>query len=106
MNETLRTAIAVLLMLLTTFTMQSLPLVVCRSSLYKVLPMVMFWVPLQCIADTAWETGNLWDAVREYAVILLPMIAGNILGWVIGLRFRKILDAERAERDTENGSES
>ncbi len=30
-------------------------------------------------------------------VILLPMI----LGWVIGFRFRKILDAERAAEDTE-----
>ena len=106
MNETLRMAIALVLMLLTAFTMQSLPLVLCRSTLYKVIPMVMFWVPLQCIVDTAWETGNLWGAVTEYAVILLPMILGNILGWVIGLRLRKILDDEHAVRDNETKDNS
>lgn len=105
MNETLRQMIALVLMLLVTFTMQSLPLVLCRSTLYKVIPMVMFWVPLQCIVDTAWETGDLWGAVMEYAVILLPMILGNILGWVIGLRFRKILDDERISADADSDEE-
>ena len=61
----------------------------------------MFWVPLQCIVDTAWETGNLWGAVTEYAVILLPMTAGNVLGWVLGLHFRKIVDHEHTAGDTE-----
>ena len=101
MDETLRQAIDMVLMLLMSFTMQSMPLVYSTSTLYKVLPMVMFLLPLQCIANTAWETGNLWEAVSEYAVILLPMILGNLLGWVTGLRFRKILDAERTAGDTE-----
>ena len=106
MNETLRQAIASVLMLLMSFTMQSMPLVFSRSTLYKVLPMVMFLVPLQCISDMAWETGDLFGTAAEYAVILLPMIIGNILGWVIGFRFHKILDAERAAGDTETKDDS
>lgn len=101
MMETIRPILGAVLMLLTAFTMQSLPLILCRGALYKVLPMVMFWVPLQCIADTAYASGQFWEAIMEYLWFLLPMIAGNTLGWVLGLRFRRIIDAERRKADGE-----
>lgn len=103
--EILRNIIALLLMLMTTFVIQSLAVVLCRSALYKVFPMVMFWVPLQCIVETVWLTGNLMEA-SPYFAVLLPMIAGDALGWVIGLRFRKILNAERAAGDISTEDDS
>ena len=97
MEDTTRQIIGAILMFLMAFTMQSLPLILSRGTLYKVLPMVMFLVPLQCIAETAYTSGRFPEAVMDYLVLLLPMIAGNALGWVLGLRFRKIIDAERRE---------
>lgn len=106
MNETLRMVIGVGTLGLMMFTIQSLPLLWERHTFYKILPLVMFLIPLQCIAETAWRHRSLWEAVAEYAVIFLPMIIGNILGWIVGLCFRKILDAERAAGDTETKDDS
>ena len=104
MDEATRRILACSLMFLMTFVMQSLPLVYSRSTLYKVLPLVMFLVPLECIVEMAWDCGDPWEAMTKYAVILLPMIAGNLLGWIVGLRFRKILDNEQMT-DTDPGKE-
>lgn len=106
MNETLRQTIAFSALLLLMFVIQSLPLLRYRSALFKVLPMVMFLLPLELIAHTAWETGSLLNAVTNNLVILLPMIIGDIFGWAIGQWFRKILDAERAAGDTETKDDS
>lgn len=105
MNETLRTTIAATALLLLMFVIQSLPLLRYRSALFKVLPMVMFLLPLELIAYTAWKNGSLRNAVTDNLVILLPMVLGDIFGWTIGQWFRKILDAERAAGDTERGDD-
>ena len=101
MDESVRRVVALVLMFLVPFVIQSLPLVYSRSTLYKVLPLVMFLVPLECIVEMAWDCGDPWEALTKYAVILLPMTAGNILGWVLGLHFRKIVDHEHTAGDTE-----
>lgn len=99
MNEIYRYAVGMLAMFLVIFTAQSLPLILCRGVFYKILPAVMFYVPIRLITDMAWETGDLRGAAAEYCVILLPMVFGEILGWVAGLRFRKLLDDERGTGD-------
>lgn len=102
MDEATRRMVALVLMFLVPFVLQSLPLVYSRSTLYKVLPLVMFLVPLECIVEMAWDCGDPWEALTKYAVILLPMTAGNVLGWVLGLHFRKIVDREHTVHTAED----
>ena len=103
MDEMTRRIFACGLMFLLAFVIQSLPVVYSRSTLHKLLPLLMFWIPLECVVKLAWECGDPWEALTKYGLLLLPMIAGNVLGWVLGLRFRKIIDSERtAEPESDN----
>ena len=86
------------LVFLSAFVFQSLPILLYRKSfLMKILPLAaMLFVSVSCIAEAA-APGYISPGMSfsHWQLIPLPMLLGDITGWILGYRFRHIIDTER-----------
>ena len=88
------------------FTWQSLPLLLCRSNLMKVLPLAMFLVPLTSLMDVYVHSPGLFpETVISWLDLIIPMLIGDIAGWILGFQFRKIIDIEKEICQNESSEE-
>lgn len=101
--------IAVLLFFLLSFTAQSLSTMFRRRGLLmKLLPLVLFIAPLSCIADTArLPIVTLHESALMWMDFLIPVLLGNLIGCITGIRFRHMLDEDRkAAGEASSGGDS
>lgn len=93
---------SVILAFLFGFTFQSFTILLFRRSIFmRIVPLTMFIVPF----------SGIWEVVSHFPYmfvqtlilwldILIPLLLGDILGWIIGFRFKKVFD-EEDERNNE-----
>lgn len=68
-----------------------------RSTLIKILPLGMFIVPISDIWEVVSHFPNLFtQTVFSWLDILIPLVIGDILGWIMGLYFKKLLKQVRS----------
>ena len=67
-----------------------------RNTLIKILPLGMFIVPISGIWEVVSHFPNLFtQTVLSWLDILIPLVIGDILGWIMGLYFKKLLNATK-----------
>jgi len=90
---------SVILVFLVTFTFQSLFILLFkRSILMKISPLAMFIVPISGIWEVISHSPELFaPTLISWLDILIPLLLGNILGWIMGFHFRRIIDKEYKE---------
>ena len=105
----MQTIISVTLAFLIAFAFQSLFILFSRrSALIKFFPLVMFIVPISGIYETAIRHPELFtQTVLSWLDIIIPLVIGEVLGWIMGLYFKKLLKPkQRSERDYENNDKA
>ena len=78
------------------FTLQSLPILLFKDVVFmRLLPLVMLLMPFSGIFEAVNQSPVLFpDTPVSRLGLFIPIFLGNILGWIAGLRFRKIIDRE------------
>ncbi len=78
---------------LISFTFQSLFIIGSgHSTLLKILPLGMFIVPFSAIWEVVSHFPELFtQTVFSWLDLLIPLVIGDILGWIMGLYFKKLL---------------
>ena len=91
--------VSIILGLLNAFTFQSLVILLFKRSIFmKIVPLTMFIVPFSCIWEEVSNSPELFiPTLISWLDILIPLLIGDILGWIMGLHFRKIIDKEHKE---------
>lgn len=90
---------SVILEFLVAFTFQSLTILLFKRSIFiKIIPLAMFIVPFSGIWEVVSNSSELLTSTLiSWLDILIPLLLGNILGWIMGFHFRKIIDKEYKE---------
>lgn len=90
---------SIILVFLIAFTFQSLFILLFkRSTFMKIAPLAMFVVPISGIWEVVSNSPELFtQTLISWLDILIPLLLGNILGWVMGFHFRRIIDKEYKE---------
>ncbi len=93
---------SLILTFLVPFTFQSLTILLFkRSILMKIAPLAMFIVPISGIWEVVSNSPELFtQTLISWLDILIPLLLGDILGWIMGFHFRKIVDKEYKEMIT------
>ena len=95
----MKNIIFLVLVFLIAFTLQSLTVMLCkRSLLMKILPLALFIVPVSGIWEVVSQSPELFTSTLiSWLDILIPLLLGDILGWIMGFHFRKIIAKEYKE---------
>ncbi len=90
---------SIILVFLIAFTFQSLfTLLFKRSTFMKIAPLSMFVVTISGIWEVVSHFPELFtQTLISWLDILIPLLLGNILGWIMGFHFRNIIDKEYKE---------
>ena len=96
-----------------TFALQSLTILLFKHSTFmRIVPLGMFLVPFPEITSVIIGIPELISPellappLIPRLVILLSILIGDILGWVMGFYFRKIIDKEHKEMIAKYAEES
>ena len=87
---------SVILAFLLGFTFQSFTILLFRRSIVmRIVPLTMFIVPLCEIWEVVSHFPDMFaQTLILWLDILIPLLLGDILGRIIGFRFKKVLDEE------------
>lgn len=90
---------SVILVFLVAFTFQSLTILLFKRSIFmRIVPLSMFIVPFSGIWEVVSNSPELLTpTLISWLYILIPLLIGDILGWIMGFHFRKIIDKEYKE---------
>lgn len=90
---------SVILAFLIAFTFQSLTILLFKRSIFmRIVPLSMFIVPFSGIWEVVSHSPDLFtQTLISWLDILIPLLLGDILGWIMGFRFKKILEKEYKE---------
>ena len=90
---------SVILVFLVTFTFQSLTILLFKRSIFmKFIPLAMFIVPFSAIWEVVSKSPELFTpTLISWLDILIPFLFGDILGWIMGFHFRRIIAKEYKE---------
>ena len=90
---------SIILVFLIAFTFQSLTILLFKRSVFiKLVPLAMLIVPFSSICETVIHSPDLFtQTLISWLDFLIPLLLGDILGWIMGFHFRRIIDKEYKE---------
>lgn len=91
--------ISIVLVFLIAFTFQSLTILLFKHSVFiKLVPLAMFIVSFSGIWEIVTHSPDLFtQTLISWLDLFIPLLIGDILGWIMGFHFRKIIEKEYKE---------